>query len=816
MDYLDSVNKKKLEADAKAQADFLHKQQMANTRNSANQIVDAIKTDSVKTKNVNVTNDIATKGDINNVINQLKENQLATLLGNQQPSIMLASGVKTEDIITPLNEKLSAALDVITKSNSNEKLAKQLDASFKSFTNELTSFMAAHQDMMTAIPQEIQDAVSGLDVKPVVNVPKAEVKVSQNNIDITPVIDKLDLLEKAIGKIKLPQVDNTDLLLTVDSVRSAIENQKFPVPNYVLPFKDSTGKAVQVQVDANGNLHVDITIPSGIATSANQTSGAQKTQISDSSGNAVVVKTLATQVTTSDTALVTNSVIHGLTTGGGGGYVDVKVNPSGALNVDSSGSTVTANIGTTNGLALDATLTGGTQQTKITDGTNTSNVIAGGTGNAIQTAVTSGPATAFSITSATQSSVIDMANYSYVSIQITSQGTSSTVTPQWSNDNSTWVGAIMYASNSNAVLTNTASTGIFYAGKAGRYFRLNVTGISAGTTAGTMIPFTGAMTVGTIPTFTITPSVTNLTGSITSAASVVTSTSTSTYSNLIPVTVHGTYAGVSFNITTSDDNGTTYYNTPVYDQTSGNWLAPGATITPGTNASKVYWVVQTPNNSGCLIKVTATAWTSGTASVRIGLTTTPNITGSTMSNIWDSAGNNRGANVNASNQLSVSVDNTPSVNAGPSTTTTVPTNALPAGYQARTSDISATTNAYNTIAVTDKVGKQIQLPYAIPENFVKAAANTTGTGSTALLAAAGAGVKNYVTSISVMNTGSTTTVINILDGASTIYTVGAPAGGGATLTLPVPLASTANTAINFNAVNASTTIYVSVAGYTGA
>jgi hypothetical protein len=32
--------------------------------------------------------------------------------------------------------------------------------------------------------------------------------------------------------------------------------------------------------------------------------------------------------------------------------------------------TVTANIGTTNGLALDATLTGGTQRTKITDGTN--------------------------------------------------------------------------------------------------------------------------------------------------------------------------------------------------------------------------------------------------------------------------------------------------------------------------------------------------------------------------------------------------------------------------------------------------------------
>ncbi|NDB59519.1 hypothetical protein EB001_13865, partial [bacterium] len=308
MDYLDSVNKKKLEAEAKAQAEFLHKQQMSNTRNSANEIVKAINTDSAKTKNVKVTNDIATKGDINNVINQLKENQLATLLGNQQPSIMLASGVKTEDIIKPLNEKLSAALDVITKSNSNEKLAKQLDSSFKAFTSELGSFMSAHQDMMTAIPQEIQDAVSSIDVKPVVNVPKAEVKVSQNNIDIQPLLDKLSVLEKAIGKIKLPQVDNTDLMMTVDSVRAAIENQKFPVPNYILPFKDTNGKAVQVQLDANGNLPVA------------SSGGSGSTSINDgvNTSTKATVKQLSAQATTSDYGLVTNSIIHGLSSSGGG------------------------------------------------------------------------------------------------------------------------------------------------------------------------------------------------------------------------------------------------------------------------------------------------------------------------------------------------------------------------------------------------------------------------------------------------------------------------------------------------------------------
>lgn len=66
-----------------------------------------------------------------------------------------------------------------------------------------------------------------------------------------------------------------------------------------------------------------------------QTDGSQKTKITDGAG-VVNTKQLGTAVTTSDVGLVTQSVIHGITTGGGGGYVDVKVNPSGALTVDAT------------------------------------------------------------------------------------------------------------------------------------------------------------------------------------------------------------------------------------------------------------------------------------------------------------------------------------------------------------------------------------------------------------------------------------------------------------------------------------------------
>jgi len=67
--------------------------------------------------------------------------------------------------------------------------------------------------------------------------------------------------------------------------------------------------------------------------------------ISDGVDNSIktTVTPLGTQITTSDNGIVTNSVIHGKTTAGGGSYVDVKVNPSGALKTDA---TISGNVST--------------------------------------------------------------------------------------------------------------------------------------------------------------------------------------------------------------------------------------------------------------------------------------------------------------------------------------------------------------------------------------------------------------------------------------------------------------------------------------
>ena len=107
----------------------------------------------------------------------------------------------------------------------------------------------------------------------------------------------------------------------------------------------------KITTTANG-MKVDVqssVLPTGAATSANQTNGNQLTKITDGAG-VVNTKQMGTALTSSDVGLVTNTVIHGLTTGGGGDYVGAKVTPAGALV-----SEVTGTVSVT-GVATETTL----------------------------------------------------------------------------------------------------------------------------------------------------------------------------------------------------------------------------------------------------------------------------------------------------------------------------------------------------------------------------------------------------------------------------------------------------------------------------
>lgn len=147
-------------------------------------------------------------------------------------------------------------------------------------------------------------------------------------------------------------------------------------------------------------------------------------------------------------------------------------------------------------------------------------------------------------------------------------------------------------------------------------------------------------------------------------------------------------------------------------------------------------------------------------------------------------------------------------------------NPVEIGGQARTTELTAVSSAQRVLAVFDKVGKQIVLPFSNPENFISGTNTSTGTSGVSVIAAQGAGVKIYVTGIFCANTGSTTSLITIQQdpaGSPTTlaYTIN-PNGGGSNLVFNPPLVVAANKAVGFTPGSASTTQYVTITGYTGA
>jgi hypothetical protein len=145
------------------------------------------------------------------------------------------------------------------------------------------------------------------------------------------------------------------------------------------------------------------------------------------------------------------------------------------------------------------------------------------------------------------------------------------------------------------------------------------------------------------------------------------------------------------------------------------------------------------------------------------------------------------------------------------------------GGRARSSEIAAVSSNDRSDLITDLVGKLIVLPYANPENFVSGVISTamTGTTTTSLIAAPAAGLRNYITQITVSNSHATVgTDILIQDGSggTTLYVIPAAAVyGGATLTFPTPLRQpTTATAIYAANVTTGSSIKISASGYKGA
>lgn len=138
------------------------------------------------------------------------------------------------------------------------------------------------------------------------------------------------------------------------------------------------------------------------------------------------------------------------------------------------------------------------------------------------------------------------------------------------------------------------------------------------------------------------------------------------------------------------------------------------------------------------------------------------------------------------------------------------------GAEARTAEQAAVGSGTVARLQADLLGKLVVRPHCIPEQQVGGVASTTGTSDATVIAAQGAGVRLYVTAISVANSSSIDAIVEIKDGTTVIWRTAAPQKGGSNMRFDPPLRLSANTALNLASLTAASTIYFSANGYRSA
>ena len=166
-----------------------------------------------------VTKDIAKSTDIQEVIHQLKETQLASYLsGSQKQSVILADSTDLGAAVAGLGVKL----DELNKSLLGERTDKQLATKIEGLKSELSAIATA---LSNDTDSELIDAINSLrplleniNVSPIVNVPQPKVTVEGTKVDMSPLSKDIKEMTKAVKSMKQPTLDVSELLDATNKV----------------------------------------------------------------------------------------------------------------------------------------------------------------------------------------------------------------------------------------------------------------------------------------------------------------------------------------------------------------------------------------------------------------------------------------------------------------------------------------------------------------------------------------------------------------------------------------------------------------------
>lgn len=266
-----------------------------NTRSTASALKD------IRGK-VEVTNsDLAKTEDVASAVDAINKMNLTAFVASQDKYTQMAQNM------LDLAQELKSVAESIQ--GNGKTLDSTLSGSIDKITaisDKLSSINITSNKNIETVLNNVLKAVQAIDVKPqvtvdspTVTVPQPRVTVTGKEVDLSPLSNLLEEIKTAVSKDS-KEPDFTEVTQAVNNVQSAINNLTFPVANYVLPFKDVNGKAVQVQLDASGNIPtvggstLPTTVLSGKTTVT--TAGTRTVLASSTPCQSVTVKALAANV----------------------------------------------------------------------------------------------------------------------------------------------------------------------------------------------------------------------------------------------------------------------------------------------------------------------------------------------------------------------------------------------------------------------------------------------------------------------------------------------------------------------------------------
>lgn len=507
---------------------------------------------------------------------------------------------------------------------------------------------------------------------------------------------------------------NTSSMSNTDKLQIFYETLDTDPVYEAQPINDNGGS---ITIDGSVSISSS-TLPTLAATSTKQSDGSQKTQVVDGSGNVVGATSNALDINIKSgtvslpTGAATSAKQPALGTAGSASSDVITVQGIASGTAQPISGTVTSNMGTTNGLALDATITGGTQQTKITDGTNIGNVLksdgtaagqnaqlVGGTGysTATLTLNAGAPNTAW----------FDLLNYAWVSVGILTNTTPATLTFQAASDGSQTNPVsvnLLSPSGTTTASTSTSTTATFHGPRSGRYFRVS-SNVAGGNTV------TLVMTFYTEPS-TLQAITAAQGGTWTVGSNSAVGSATPANGFLVAVSNSGTLASVNAVAALGDTS------------TGSGSLATGSFLYNGSTWERGRSIINGTNSTGVgLAAAGLIAQFDDVSPTAITENQFGNIRMSANRNIYqtirDAAGNERGANVTSSNALVVDSSsaapalapsgtalNTYSVHITTNATTTPTSSTAYISSISISSEVAGTTS---TVTVQDKQGTPLKL-----------------------------------------------------------------------------------------------------------